>query len=95
MTAYVIAMVEVTDPERYRDYMAATPAAVAAAGGRFIVRGGNPEAFEGTLERSRIVVLEFPDRAAARAFYDSPAYQAAREKRLGAAEFTMIVVDGI
>lgn len=95
MTAFVIASVEVTDPERYQRYMALTPAAVAAAGGRFLVRGGSPEALEGSLDRPRIVVLEFPDRAAANAFYASAQYQQAREHRLGAAEFTMIVVDGV
>ncbi|MCS6995783.1 MAG: DUF1330 domain-containing protein [Casimicrobiaceae bacterium] len=95
MTAYVIALVRVTDPERYQHYAALTPAAVAAAGGRFIVRGGDPEWLEGQLDRPRIVVIEFPDRAHARAFYASAAYQAAREKRLGAAEFSMVVVDAL
>ncbi len=95
MPAYIIAHVEITDPERYREYMALTPGAIAAQGGRFLVRGGNPEALEGKLERSRVVVIEFPDRAAARAFYDSELYRTARAKRAGAAEFTMILVDGV
>jgi uncharacterized protein (DUF1330 family) len=40
-TAYVIADVKVSDPDQYRHYTALTPAAVAAAGGEFIVRGAD------------------------------------------------------
>jgi len=40
MPAYVIAETDVTDPERYEQYKAASPAAIAASGGRFLVRGG-------------------------------------------------------
>ena len=96
MPAYVIADVSVSDPERYKSYAALSPAAVAAAGGRFLVRGGRAETLEGDWAPGRVVVAEFVDLAAARAFYDSPAYREARAQRAGAtARFDMIVVDGI
>jgi uncharacterized protein (DUF1330 family) len=41
------------------------------------------------------VILEFPDYAAAKAFYDSPEYREAREARKDAADFKMLVVDGL
>ena len=44
--------------------------------GRFVVRGGDYETREGTWQPQRIVILEFPDIATARAWYDSPEYQA-------------------
>src|SRR5690606_1525705 len=47
MTAYVIADVKVSDPEKYKGYMALSPGAVAAAGGEFVVRGGAHEVLEG------------------------------------------------
>ena len=95
MTAYVIASINVTDPEKYKNYMAVSPAAVAAAGGKFIVRGGNLEILEGDWSRPRVVIIEYPTREAATAFHDSALYVAARAERAGAAEFSMIVVDGV
>ena len=95
MPAYVIADVKVSDPERYREYMALSPAAIEAAGGRFLMRGGAHEVLEGNWQPSRLVMAEFPDMAAARAFYDSAQYRAARAKRAGATEyFHMVVVQG-
>ena len=95
MSAYIIASVNVTDPDKYKNYMALSPAAIAADGGKFIVRGGNPEILEGDWSRPRVVIIEYPTREAAKAFYDSTLYVAARAEREGAAEFSMIVVDGV
>ena len=95
MSAYVIASVNVTDPEKYKNYMALSPGAVAAAGGKFIARGGNLKILEGEWLRPRVVIIEYPTREAAEAFYDSTLYAAARVEREGAAEFSMIVVDSV
>ncbi|KAA0213646.1 MAG: DUF1330 domain-containing protein [Lautropia sp.] len=96
MPAYVITDIKVTDPQKYEQYMALSPAAIAAAGGRFVVRGGQHEVFEGNWQPNRLVVVEFPSLAAARAFYDSARYREAREKRAGATEFfNMVVVQGV
>ena len=51
MPAYVIVETEITDPEQYERYKAASPGAVAAAGGRFGVRGGELAVLEGDSER--------------------------------------------
>ena len=95
MTAYVVASVNVTDRDKYKNYMALSPAAIAAAGGKFIVRGGNLKVLEGDWPRPRIVIIEYPTREAAEAFYDSTLYVAAKAEREGAAEMSMIVVDGV
>ncbi|HEY0879556.1 MAG TPA: DUF1330 domain-containing protein [Zeimonas sp.] len=96
MPAYVIVDVKVSDSERYRQYMALSPAAIEAAGGRFLVRGGPHEVLEGNWQPSRMVLAEFPDVASARAFYDSVQYREARAKRAGATEyFHMVVVQGV
>lgn len=95
MPAYVILDAKVSDPERYKQYMALSPAAIEAAGGRFLVRGGAHEVLEGNWEPSRLVMVEFPDLASARAFYDSAQYREARARRAGATEyFNMVVVQG-
>ena len=95
MPAYVIVEVEVTDPERYEQYRAATPATIAAAGGRFLVRGGELTVLEGEWQPSRLVVLEFEDLAAAERWYESEAYQAAKRLREGGASMRMVAVQGV
>lgn len=94
MSAYIIARVSVTDPEKYEDYKALAPAAIEAHGGRYLVRGGAMQTLEGEREDRRVVVLEFPTLEAAENFYRSAEYEPAREKRRGAAEMQMILVDG-
>jgi uncharacterized protein (DUF1330 family) len=95
MPAYVIVEVEVTDPELYERYRAATPATIAAAGGRFLVRGGELTVLEGDWQPPRLVVLEFEDLAAAERWYESEAYQAAKQLREGGASMRMIAVQGV
>ena len=95
MPAYVIVETDITDPERYERYKAASPGAVAAAGGRFVVRGGELAVLEGEWQPSRLVVLEFEDLAAAKRWYDSERYQEARRLREGAARLRMVAVQGV
>jgi uncharacterized protein (DUF1330 family) len=95
MPAYVIVETDITDPEQYEQYKAATPAAIAAAGGRFLVRGGEHVVLEGDWQPTRLVVLEFEDLAAAKRWYESELYQAAKELRQGAAHMRMVAVQGV
>ena len=95
MPAYVIVEVDVSDPERYEQYKAASPAAIAAGGGRFLVRGGELTVLEGDWQPSRLVVVEFEDLAAAERWYESEAYQAAKKLREGAVRMRMVAVQGI
>lgn len=94
MPAYIIATVNITQPENYQEYAKLAGPATLKHGGRFLVRGGRKTALEGDIPFQRIVVTEFPDVEAAKRFYNSVEYQAAKQKRLGAADFHMIVVEG-
>ena len=94
MPAYLIARVDVTDPEKYESYKERTPAAVAKFGGRFLVRGGDLVTLEGPAETRRIIVIEFPSLQRAQAFYESEDYQAAKKFRDGAAEAQFLAVEG-
>jgi uncharacterized protein (DUF1330 family) len=95
MAAYVIVETDITDPEGYEGYRAAAPGAVAAAGGRYLARGGELEVLEGHWRPPRLVVLEFDDLVAARRWYDSEAYRQARRLREGAARVRMVAVQGV
>ncbi|MCR9220671.1 MAG: DUF1330 domain-containing protein [Alphaproteobacteria bacterium] len=95
MPGYLIARVQVHDMEQYKQYMALSPGALEAYGGRFIVRGGAHETLEGPEETGRLVVVEFPSVEQARACYDSARYREAKAKRAGAADMQMVVVEGV
>ena len=77
---YWIARVDVSDPEAYKEYVAANAIAFAKFGGRFLVRGGRFEAVDGE-HRQRNVVIEFPTYEAALACWNSPEYQKAYKLR--------------
>ncbi len=57
MAAYVIVEMTVTDPVGIEDYRQQAGASVAAMGGRFLVRGGKTEIFDGDWRPQRIVVI--------------------------------------
>lgn len=95
MPAYLIAEVDVHDAAAYEEYRKLTPGAVAAYGGRFIVRGGTVDSKEGGWKPARLVVVEFPSMEQARKFYDSPEYAPALAIRLKAARSRLILAEGV
>ena len=94
MAAYLIANVDVKDPEKYKQYTAQTPGLIHKYGGKFLVRGGKIEQMEGNLPLARLVVVEFADMAAAKAFYHSPEYQEVLKIRQAATESQLFLVEG-
>ncbi|CAZ89272.1 conserved hypothetical protein [Thiomonas arsenitoxydans] len=95
MSAYIIADVDVTNPQQYEQYKVLSSQAIAAHGAEICIRGGAVEVLEGDWSPTRIVLLKFPDLAAARSFYDSAEYLLARQARAGAATMRMIAVQGV
>ena len=95
MPAYMIARINVTDAEQYKNYIAATPAIIEKFGGKFIARGGETVTLEGEQETRRIAVVEFPALDNIREFYDSAEYKAAMKLREGAAELDILGVAGV
>jgi uncharacterized protein (DUF1330 family) len=90
---YWIGRVDVKNDEGYKPYAAANAAIFKKFGGRYVIRGGKYECAEGTA-RSRNVVVEFPDFAAARACYDSPEYQANIKLRQPHAVADIVIIEG-
>jgi uncharacterized protein (DUF1330 family) len=91
----MIARINVTDPEQYKKYMAATPAIIEKFGGKFVVRGGDKVTLEGPEETRRVAVVEFPALDNIRQFYASPDYKAAMKLREGAAELEILGLEGV
>ena len=90
---YWIARVDVHNDEAYKPYALANPAIFKKFGGRFVVRGGKFEAPEGK-PRSRNVVIEFPDYAAALACYHSPEYQENLKIRQPHSDIELLIIEG-
>lgn len=90
---YWIALVDVSDVEGYKRYIAANKAVFEQFGGRFIIRNGEKEVVEGSL-RSRVVVIEFRDYQTALACYRSPEYRAAMSLRQTFSQGDIVVIEG-
>ena len=94
MAAYFIADIDVTDPEGYKEYAAGAGATVEQYGGRYLVRGGATTPLEGDARPNRFVVVEFPDMAALRAWYDSEEYRPLRDIRQRYSDAKIFTVEG-
>lgn len=95
MLAYIVANIDVTDPDAYADYRKGVAASLTPFGGRFLARGGRAEALEGSYPVSRVVIIEFPDYDRAKAWYDSPGYRDLRALRQRASRGDLLVVEGV
>ena len=95
MPAYVLAEIEVTNPEGYKGYTAVVGESIQQYGGRFLTRGGAAHPLEGEWPQRRRVLLEFPSMDAARKWWDSPEYAKPREMRRANSSGRLILLEGI
>lgn len=75
-------------------YLAGIDATLAPFGGRFLIHGARPEPLEGDFAGD-LVVIAFPDRVAARAWYESPAYRAILPLRTAHSDGVVVLIDGV
>jgi uncharacterized protein (DUF1330 family) len=95
MKAYLVAAETVHDEELFAEYRKQVVATVDAFGGRFIARGGKQTVLEGQCQNPRTVIIEFPTREAAEAWYKSPDYQKIIGLRLKSTNGSLVVLDGV
>jgi uncharacterized protein (DUF1330 family) len=93
MKAYVIAADTVHDAAMMSEYGKVVAATIAAFDGKFLVRGGNCTVLEGEWQ-PRTVILEFPSREKAEAWYKSEPYQKIIGLRLNSARGSLVIIDG-
>jgi len=94
MPAYVLAEIEITNPEGYKEYTAHVPATIAKYGGRFVVRGGKAHVLEGEWPERRRVLIEFPTVDAARQWWDSSEYAKPKEMRRANSKGRLLLLEG-
>ncbi len=95
MAVYVVAQLRFTGVARYRRYQERFPAVFANSGGRVLAADEAPDVLEGDWPLDKLVIMEFPDDAMARAFLDSPAYQEVSEDRRAGAAMSAVLVRGL
>ena len=94
MSAYVVVQITVQNQVLYEQYKALATSSIAAYGGRYLVRGGVSEILEGAWQPARLVVLEFPTVAQARAWWQSSEYAPAKAIRQRSAKTEMLLIEG-
>ena len=94
MKAYLIVDLTVHDNESYQAYVKQAPAFVAKHRGKYIVRGGDVDVIEGDWAPTRVVVLEFPDKAHLDGLVNDAEYQEVANIRRAATRTQMIAVAG-
>lgn len=94
MSAYVIAELEVTDPEKFGEYRELVPATIEKYCGKYLARGGTVEVLEGDWSPSRIVILEFESVEQAKKWIDSEEYTPVKQIRFDSANTNVVLVEG-
>ena len=95
MTGYVIAQIEVTNLEKYKEYVAKVSDVVKKYGGEYLVRGGEYKVMEGKSPYSRNVLIKFPTYEKALEWYNSEEYKPVRQIRLDNSVGNFIIVKGV
>ena len=95
MAAYIVLNSKITDPQGLDAYRSAVGATFDGHRSTMLVANNEAVTLEGEPHGSRVVIIHFPDRAAAMAWYESAAYQAIIGLRLAATEGSMLLVDGL
>ena len=75
MSGYVIANIDVKNPEAYKEYVGKAVPTVQKFGGEYLVRAGEYKVIDGEWKYPRTVVIEFPNKEKALGWYNSPEHQ--------------------
>lgn len=94
MAVYVVADLNITNPEEFQKYGQRVVDIVRQYGGRYLIRGGDSEILEGNWRPKRLTILEFPTAEHVKKWYESPEYQAIIGFRHRSATGHLTIVSG-
>jgi uncharacterized protein (DUF1330 family) len=92
---YVVAEVEVNDTAAFAKYAAAVPGTLAPFNGKYVVRAGKITPVEGDAPKQRYIVIAFESVEKAKAWEDSPAYEAIKPMRHASAKSRIFIAEGV
>ena len=95
MTAYMVVVAKIANRDAFiNGYGAAAGKLVVQFGGKYVLRGPGVELLEGEFGAgASIVISEWPDKAAAKAFWNSPEYAEAKKLRAGVADCQVLLIE--
>jgi uncharacterized protein (DUF1330 family) len=95
MPAYMIVTARISNRDRFiAGYGKRAAELVAQFGGRYVLRAPGAVALEGESgEGASVVISEWPNKAAALAFWNSPDYAEAKRLRDGLADCEVVLVE--
>lgn len=95
MAAYMVAQIRIDDPQDYQNYLAGFLACFQRHGGELLATSSQEtEVVEGEWAYPRTVIMKFPSREAARAWYEDPEYQNLAAYRHRSAKANLVLVEG-
>ncbi|MGA3048041.1 MAG: DUF1330 domain-containing protein [Terracidiphilus sp.] len=95
MAAYLFANINIFDQKTYDNFNSQVQPTIEKFGGRFLVRAGKHETLEGTWMPTRIVLIEFPDMAALKSWYQSSDYAPLIQLRHASAYCDVVTLQGV
>lgn len=96
MSAYVVAQIQINDPDEYQNYLAGFMPVFKRHGGELLATPKNQTVVvEGTWAYPNTVIMKFPSMAAAQAWGNDPDYKALAEYRNRSADSNLVIVEGI
>ena len=95
MRAFLVSQQNLHDHQKIAAYRERVMAVLEPFGGKFVVRGGATTVLEGEWPFERTVIIEFPSREKAEAFYRSDAYQQILPLRLESTTGNLVIIDGV
>lgn len=94
MSAYLIAEHLITDAVLFDQYRSKVVPMIERYGGRYLTRAGAHEVLSGDWKPTRAVIVEFPDMASLKAWYESPEYQPLAAMRRRTGPEVILAIDG-
>jgi uncharacterized protein (DUF1330 family) len=95
MSVYIIATIEILDPEQYKKYEEGFKASLSEFPGEIVLVEQKPQVLEGVWPHTRTVVMRFPSEEVAKGWYESAAYQELAKLRFKAANTNLILARGL
>jgi uncharacterized protein (DUF1330 family) len=92
---YAVAQLKITDRATYNRYQARFMDVMKKFKGRLLAADEYPQVIEGTWDREKVVLLEFPDEPAFREWAESPEYLEIAKDRKAGSDAVVLLVNGI
>ena len=94
MSGFVIANIDVKNPEAYKEYIDKVKPIVEKFGGEYLVRNGEYKVIDGEWKYPRTVIIKFPTYEKALEWYNSEEYQPVKPIRLANSVANGIIIEG-